>query len=105
MRTPVPLRTLASWSMVELQERYRLHDRVALRPEPFGALAYHYGNRKLVFLKNQRIVDLVKNLDSHPSILAALDAHDVPERSRANYLAALESLIRSDMLVLTPEVL
>ncbi|MCY7299756.1 MAG: mycofactocin biosynthesis chaperone MftB, partial [Ilumatobacteraceae bacterium] len=27
-----------------------LHPQVALRPEPFGALAYHYGNRRLVFL-------------------------------------------------------
>ncbi|MGZ4705982.1 MAG: mycofactocin biosynthesis chaperone MftB, partial [Acidimicrobiales bacterium] len=26
---------------------YRLDPRVALRPEPFGALAYHYGNRRL----------------------------------------------------------
>ena len=25
---------------------YRLHPSVALRPEPFGALAYHYGSRK-----------------------------------------------------------
>ena len=32
--------------------RWRLHPRVALRPEPFGALAYHYGNRRLIFLKH-----------------------------------------------------
>jgi mycofactocin biosynthesis protein MftB len=34
-----------------LEQRLMLHPQVALRPEPFGALAYHYGNRKLVFLK------------------------------------------------------
>ena len=30
--------------------RLELDPQVALRPEPFGALAYHYGNRRLVFL-------------------------------------------------------
>ncbi|MFK4106885.1 mycofactocin biosynthesis chaperone MftB [Streptomyces sp. NPDC019531] len=28
---------------------YRCSRRVALRPEPFGALAYHYGTRRLSF--------------------------------------------------------
>ena len=29
---------------------YALHPQLALRPERFGALAYHYGNRRLTFL-------------------------------------------------------
>jgi hypothetical protein len=37
---------------VTLDSACELHPQVALRPEPFGALAYHYGNRKLVFLKH-----------------------------------------------------
>ena len=81
------------------QRRYRLHDRVAVRPEPFGALVYHYGNRKLVFLKNQRIVDVVNSLASHESVNAAFEANGINGRSVPNYLAALESLLRSDMLV------
>ena len=36
--------------------RYRLDPRVALRPEPFGALAYHYGNRRLTLLRAPELV-------------------------------------------------
>jgi mycofactocin biosynthesis protein MftB len=32
---------------------WRLHHQVAVRPEPFGALLYHFGTRKLSFLKNR----------------------------------------------------
>jgi putative mycofactocin binding protein MftB len=39
---------------------YELHPDVALRPEPFGALAYHYGNRRLTFLRSHELVDLVR---------------------------------------------
>ncbi len=46
---------------------YRLHERVALRPEPFGALAYHYGNRRLNFLRARELVTLVESLAAHDS--------------------------------------
>ena len=32
-----------------LDSPLKLHPSVALRPEPFGALAYHYDNRRLIF--------------------------------------------------------
>lgn len=83
---------------VDPTRAYRLHPLVAVRPEPFGALVYHYGNRKLVFLKNLRIVAVVNSLADHDSINAALAANDVPPKSRANYLKALGSLLASDML-------
>jgi putative mycofactocin binding protein MftB len=78
---------------------YKLHPKVALRPEPFGALAYHYGNRKLVFLKSPRMVVLVRDLGSFTTLDAALTAAGLTHRSRPKYLAALNSLALSDMLI------
>ncbi len=78
---------------------YRLHANVALRPEPFGALAYHYGNRKLVFLKSPRMVTLVKSLGDYESVEAALVPLNLSAKARDNYLGALTSLFTSDMLV------
>jgi putative mycofactocin binding protein MftB len=43
---------------------WRLHHQVAVRPEPFGALLYHFGTRKLSFLKNTTIVEVVNSLDA-----------------------------------------
>ena len=43
-----------------LDRRLALDPQVALRPEPFGALAYHYGNRRLVFLKHPDVVSVVR---------------------------------------------
>ena len=47
---------------------------MALRPEEFGALAYHYGNRRLVFLKSETLVELVSALGDFDSAHEALQA-------------------------------
>ena len=49
-----------------LAEPWRLDGSVALRPEPFGALAYHFGTRKLSFLKTPELVDVVRRLEQQP---------------------------------------
>ena len=77
---------------------HRLHPRVALRPEPFGALAYHYGNRKLNFLRSPDLVSLVKDLENHPSVDAALAASTVPENRHPAFRRALASLAAGDFL-------
>jgi len=51
---------------------WRLNPQVALRDESFGALAYHYGNRRLVFLKSRTLVALVSSLAEYPSADDAL---------------------------------
>jgi putative mycofactocin binding protein MftB len=71
---------------------------VALRPEPFGALVYHFGNRKLSFLKSKTLVAVVEALDEHPSAEATLRACGVPEAQRATYVKALADLARSKMI-------
>ena len=55
-----------------LDEGWRLSPSVALRPEPFGALAYHFGNRKLTFLKRPELVTLVRSFEKSPTVRVAL---------------------------------
>jgi mycofactocin biosynthesis protein MftB len=76
---------------------YRLHPCVVLRAEPFGALAYHFGNRRLSFLKVPELVDLVRGLDRHPSVGDALAA--VPDARRNAFRRALASLAAADMII------
>ena len=45
---------------------YRRSPSVALRPESFGALVYHFGTRKLSFLKTPELVEVVTGLERHP---------------------------------------
>jgi putative mycofactocin binding protein MftB len=45
---------------------------VALRPEPIGALAYHFGNRKLTFLKQPELVSVVRELERHDDARSTL---------------------------------
>jgi putative mycofactocin binding protein MftB len=78
---------------------WRLHHQVAVRPEPFGALLYHFGTRKLSFLKNRTIVDVVKSLDEQPDAIAALRAVGIGDQQQAPYLHALGVLVKSNMLV------
>jgi mycofactocin biosynthesis protein MftB len=86
---------------LHLDQAYNLHPSVAIRPEPFGALVYHYGNRKLVFLKSPRMVAVVKSLDGQQSVSDLLVQHGVPATSRPKYIIALQSLLRSDMIVVS----
>ena len=73
---------------------------VALRPEPFGALVYHFGNRKLSFLKSKTLVSVVESLADHPSATDTLLACGVPDAQQSAYLKALADLARSQMIEL-----
>jgi mycofactocin biosynthesis protein MftB len=76
---------------------WRLHPQVAVRPESFGALLYHFGTRKLSFLKDRTLVSVVRSLPDHPSARSALAAAGVG--TAGQYVKALGSLERSQMLV------
>ncbi|MGH3560120.1 mycofactocin biosynthesis chaperone MftB [Mycobacterium sp.] len=78
---------------------WRLHPQVAVRPEPFGALLYHFGTRKLSFLKNRTIVTVVQSLGDHPDVRAACRAAGVDDAAEPQYLHALGVLAGSNMLV------
>ena len=81
-----------------LDEPWTLSPSVALRPEPFGALAYHFGNRKLSFLKRPELVTVVRGLGDHADVRSALVAAGVPEREHAAYAEALRGLAATDMI-------
>jgi mycofactocin biosynthesis protein MftB len=81
-----------------LDQALELHPQVALRPEPFGALAYHYGNRRLVFLKHPDIVRVAEHLGEHTSLSAALEACDIAAARWPSFATAFESLRSSEIV-------
>jgi putative mycofactocin binding protein MftB len=83
---------------VALDAPLELHPQVALRPEPFGALAYHYGNRRLVFLKSPDVLAVVRVLGDHATVADALSACGVEERRWPSFVAALDSLEHSEVV-------
>jgi putative mycofactocin binding protein MftB len=78
---------------------WRVHPQVAVRPEPFGALLYHFGTRKLSFLKNRTIVAVLDSLEQHSDARSACRAAGIGEEHEKPYLHALGVLAASDMLV------
>ena len=78
----------AATTIFDADRAWRLHDRVALRPEPFGALAYHYGNRRLTFLRSPDLVTVVEGLDHAPSARAAFEIAALDVRRWPSFAAA-----------------
>ena len=71
---------------------YRCSPSVALRPEPFGALVYHFGTRRLSFLKTPQLVAVVSGLEHNPDVHCAIEAAGIEEAQRPAYLRALAGL-------------
>ena len=82
----------------QLQRALELHPHVALRPESFGALAYHYGNRRLVFLKHVDMVRVAEALGDYPSLQATLEACQIAPNRWKNFADAFESLQSSEVV-------
>jgi mycofactocin biosynthesis protein MftB len=78
---------------------WRLHPQVAVRPERFGALLYHFGTRKLSFLKDRTILAIVESIGEHPDARSACRAAGVEPGGERPYLHALKVLASSNMLV------
>jgi putative mycofactocin binding protein MftB len=81
-----------------LDQAWALSPSVALRPEPFGALAYHFGNRRLTFLKRPELVAVVRALAEQPDVRSALVAAGVPAPQHPAYAKALRGLADTDMI-------
>ena len=82
----------------DLDRPWRIDDQVAVRPEPFGALLYHFGTRRLSFLKNARVLAVVRSLAEHPSARSACAAAGVSSAALPAYARALATLAESSMI-------
>jgi putative mycofactocin binding protein MftB len=83
----------------DLTRPWQLDPRVELRPESFGALAYHFGTRRLSFLKSTRLRDVVETLHRHPDAITACRSVGVDDQELPTYRVALGRLAESGMIV------
>ena len=82
----------------DLDRPWCLDERVAVRPEPFGALLYHFGTRRLSFLKNTTVLDVVRSLAEHRTARSACLAAGVGPAALPAYQRALATLAASRMI-------
>ncbi len=87
---------------VTLDHIYSVHPRVSIRPEPFGALLYHFGTRQLSFLKDRLLLDAVRSCDGTLTLAQAFTVAGVPESQTERYRRAMATLVRSSMLQRQP---
>ena len=77
---------------------WTLHPQVSLRPESFGALAYHFGTRRLSFLKSRTLLTVVESLAEQPTGHDACRAAGVTPAEMDRYELALTTLAESGMI-------
>jgi putative mycofactocin binding protein MftB len=82
----------------DLDIGWRLHQRVSVRPERFGALLYHFDTRRLSFLKSTTLLAVVQALADAPTARDACTRAEVPTRELDRYRGALAALARSGMI-------
>jgi putative mycofactocin binding protein MftB len=75
-----------------------LHPQVSVRPERFGALLYHFGTRRLSFLKDPRLLTVVQSLAETDNARAACVSAGVMAAELPSYRAALATLVGSQMI-------
>jgi putative mycofactocin binding protein MftB len=78
--------------------RYALHPQVGIRPERFGALAYHYGNRRLTFLGDEKLLAVVQTADQYDDLESALTAAEIPPAQWPAYRRALDRLVAAEVV-------
>jgi putative mycofactocin binding protein MftB len=83
----------------DLDRAWDLHPQVSVRPEPFGALLYHFGTRRLSFLKDRTLLSAVEHFAEAPTARAACAAAGVPDAELPRYARALAALADSAMVV------
>lgn len=87
-----------STSQAVLDRAWALSPRVSVRPESFGALLYHFGTRRLSFLKDPRLLEVVQRLSDSATAGDACRAAGLTDAELPAYARALQTLISTDML-------
>jgi mycofactocin biosynthesis protein MftB len=79
-------------------QRYRISPAVTLRPEPFGALAYHFGQRRLTYLAATDLVAVLDEMQDERTAADAMAAVGVPAERRPSIQHALANLLERGVL-------
>ena len=82
----------------DLDAPWVVHPQVSIRPERFGALLYHFGTRRLSFLKSTALLTVVRSLSEQPSARAACVATGIAVADMASYRSALAALAASQII-------
>ena len=82
----------------DLDGAWRLDALVSVRPERFGALLYHFGTRRLSFLKSPQLLAVVRGLAEQPTARAACAQAGVSPAELPRYQVALAALATSRMI-------
>src|SRR5260370_42645703 len=82
----------------DLDGPWQLHPQVSVRPERFGALLYHFGTRRLSFLKSPELLSVGRALDAQPSARAACAEAGIGPAELPAYATALATLAASQMI-------
>ena len=82
----------------DLDRPWQLHPQVSVRPERFGALLYHFGTRRLSFLKSPALLTVVRTLGEAPTARDACRSAGVTEAELPAYATALATLAGSQMI-------
>jgi putative mycofactocin binding protein MftB len=93
--TETPPRAAESF---DLDRPWQLHPQVSVRPERFGALLYHFGTRRLSFLKSPDLLTVVKTLGDAPSAREACRRAGLAPAELPAYATALQTLASSEMI-------
>jgi len=87
-----------STSTSALDLAWELDPQVSVRPERFGALLYHFGTRRLSFLKDPKLLHLVEALSTAPTARVACQIAGIDVDALPRYERALMQLAATDMV-------
>jgi putative mycofactocin binding protein MftB len=82
----------------DLDAAWQVSPQVSIRPERFGALLYHFGTRRLSFLKSPMLLSAVGSLAEQPTAREACFAAGVPDAEMNAYRSALATLAAAQMI-------